>query len=256
MVMLTIINLYSLRLHLTTIYRYSRASLIQQLHGVSSDACTCAQHSPTLDIMEHIAMEVFYRESGTVYQKDFALEANGGTIVRSLTSDSSWLSEFIGDKPPELTIREGMQVGQCWMLRSASGQLGLSLSTPIHLTNITIIHIPPFMAFEEGQAPKEMILWGILDGTDNVRRHQTSNDTSFAQSNGPPVAGGYSYVQLARFTYNVLSKNRAQTFAIEPAIAKAGVDFGIVVLEVKSNWGARNTCLYRVQIHGEPVVYH
>jgi SUN domain-containing protein 1/2 len=43
-----------------------------------------------------------------------------------------------------------------------------------------------------------------------------------------------------------------QTFPIDAEIRSLGIDFGLVVLMVKNNWGMdKYTCLYRVRVHGQ-----
>ncbi|KAJ3556905.1 hypothetical protein NM688_g1767 [Phlebia brevispora] len=219
-VLLIGIDFYIMWSNVTRVYHFWRATQVQQIPESPDNAYSCEveTQSITTEDVEQIAMKIFARQSGTVYQRDFALEANGGMIIRSLTSGSSWLEELVWDKPPELTIRDGIKAGQCWTLRSSSGQLGMSLATPIRFTNVTITHIPSIFAFEEGQAPKDMVLWGALDGDDNIREHQDWSSVQSAAPAGPPITKDLIYVPLARFTYDIRSKNHAQTFPVELCI--------------------------------------
>jgi len=60
------------------------------------------------------------------------------------------------------------------------------------------------------------------------------------------------YIRIANFTYNIHASRNIQTFPIDEEIRELGVDFGIVVLRIKSNWGTdAYTCLYRLRVHGE-----
>ena len=55
---------------------------------------------------------------------------------------------------------------------------------------------------------------------------------------------------LAVVEYDIHSSFHIQTFLIDPAVMRSSIWFGAFVLEVRSNWGATNTNIYRVGIHG------
>ena len=72
---------------------------------------------------------------------------------------------------------------------------------------------------------------------------------SYVASDGAP------YIRLASFTYDIHAPKHVQTFPIREEVAGLGVDFGVVVLRVKSNWGRDEfTCLYRFRVHGQRLV--
>ena len=47
--------------------------------------------------------------------------------------------------------------------------------------------------------------------------------------------------------------NAVQTFPVDEDVHASGMDFGIVVLRVLSNWGQQFTCLYRFRVHGRMI---
>jgi SUN domain-containing protein 1/2 len=60
------------------------------------------------------------------------------------------------------------------------------------------------------------------------------------------------YMRLNKFSYNIHGSSHIQTFPVDEDVRNLGVDFGIVVLKVKSNWGREEfTCLYRMRVHGQ-----
>ncbi|KAG9052074.1 hypothetical protein FS842_010539 [Serendipita sp. 407] len=64
----------------------------------------------------------------------------------------------------------------------------------------------------------------------------------------PPDA---NYIRLGQFSYDVNAHSHIQTFQVPQDIQELGVDIGIVVLMIKSNWGEPNwTCLYRFRVSG------
>lgn len=60
------------------------------------------------------------------------------------------------------------------------------------------------------------------------------------------VAPSPDHLLLASVEYDPSSDDPTQTFPIPPAIIDLGVDIGIVIFKVESNWGGELTCLYRV----------
>jgi len=60
------------------------------------------------------------------------------------------------------------------------------------------------------------------------------------------------YVRLASFTYDVHAPQNIQTFSVRDEVRALGIDFGVVSLVVKNNWGRDEfTCIYRFRAHGE-----
>lgn len=67
-----------------------------------------------------------------------------------------------------------------------------------------------------------------------------------------PVAAP-EHLLLANITYDPSAPHHIQTFPVLPEVAELGIDVGIVIFKIESNWGADFTCLYRVRVHGEPL---
>ncbi|KAJ2965632.1 hypothetical protein NUW54_g14055 [Trametes sanguinea] len=108
-----------------------------------------------------------------------------------------------------------------------------------------------------GAAPRHMILWGAVDGPTNERRLRlvppNATLVDAIGHAGPRLTHGYTYVPLALIEYDINAVSHVQTFAVDPYVARSGMDFGVVVLEILSNWGGPDTCLYRVRLHGRPI---
>lgn len=99
-------------------------------------------------------------------QRDYALEADGGSIVYELISGSSWWHTYVPrlSSTVHYAINDSRTIGHCWSLSTTSGQLGILLAEPFYPSSITIDHIPQMLAADIRQAPRQMILWGLLDG--------------------------------------------------------------------------------------------
>ena len=186
-------------------------------------------------------------------QHDFALEAEGGSVFCPLTS-------FCHSRLPDKTstvhfaLTNDSRAESCWRLPSRSGQLAIVLHSPIHPTAVTIDHIAIDIATDIGQAPRKMVLWGIVDGPHNRQAISRSKRVTRSTPGGPPLAAHYLFQQLVVFEYSITRSSPVQTFPISSDYANAKIDFGIVVLEIVSNWGADHTCLYRVRVHGDVAV--
>ncbi|KAJ8457606.1 hypothetical protein ONZ51_g11426 [Trametes cubensis] len=217
-----------------------------------------------LDSARDLAKDAaFIARWGPVLHPDYALRANGGRIVSSLTSSPKGLRSTlpIPTPEPEVVIDEDMSIGRCWTT-AVSGQLGISTSVLIHPRNITIDHIPRQIALDIDRAPRHMVLWGVIDGLSNIQRFCSlltdGPEAEVLLERGPrgqtypPLTGNHAFIALATFEYDISLESPTQTFAVFKVVATSDMDFGIFVLEVLDNWGAQDTCLYRVRIHGEP----
>ncbi|RPD57905.1 hypothetical protein L226DRAFT_474391 [Lentinus tigrinus ALCF2SS1-7] len=188
---------------------------------------------------------------GPVLLRDFALSTDGAIISRELTSSHR-------DTDPSVVLSDDNRIGNCWYIPSSHGQVGIALPTFIRPTNVSIDHIPVEVAAEPGQAPRRMILWGVVDGEQNTALyHQFSEElqanVSVRRMAPPLVFEGEAelFVVLSEFEYNISRLALVQTFPVRPVVQQLDFDFGQVVLEISENWGAEGTCLYRVRIHGE-----
>ncbi|KAH9949977.1 hypothetical protein B0H21DRAFT_832778 [Amylocystis lapponica] len=223
---------------------------------------------------------------------DFALHSAGARVVPALTSDTLEIqpsglgSQIVGlitggngyaiGRPPVTALHHEIHNGHCWPFVGTKGQLGVALSTPAYITDVTIDHVPKEVATDMRSAPRQMELWGLVEGKDNVaklkewraqraarqeeaRVEAELNGTPYVELlNEPPYPKSLpkvpEYVRVANFTYNIHAPEHVQTFPVVEEIRDLGIDFGLVVLLVKSNWGRDEfTCLYRLRVHGERI---
>lgn len=189
-----------------------------------------------------------------VGRHDYALSAHGGEIASKLTTSTprhSSTSTLSSDS----VLSDDFRLNGCWNMGSSQGQIGIVLYEPIRPTHITIDHIPSSLSPDIGQAPRAMILWGVIDRA--VKREQYAQllgwtpIAAIQNRSEPSLTGGFNFVPLGGFEYDVHGDFHVQTFPVFQTVVESGIDIGIMVLEVVSNWGADVTCLYRVRIHGE-----
>lgn len=209
---------------------------------------------------------------------DYALFSAGARVILSLTSPTLELSPptlpsqvlafFTGHgyalgRPPVTALHHDVQNGFCWPFPGSEGHLGVSLAAPIKVESVTVDHVPRNIAFDVRSAPKEMEVWGLVEGQENIRKlkewkeaKESADEEGAAEEYSYPSILPHQpeYVRLANFTYDVDGPSHIQNFPVSDEITEIGLDFGVVVLLVKSNWGREDfTCLYRFRVHGSRV---
>ncbi|KAI0742709.1 hypothetical protein C8Q80DRAFT_1221159 [Daedaleopsis nitida] len=191
-------------------------------------------------------------------RRDFALHVGGAKVVSSLTSPSKGVDRR-SSAGPVAALQEDLRPGQCWRIRGSSGQLAVGLPELIHITHVTIDHVPSAFTTDPNEAPRKMFLWGVIDGKTNLALYRAQEQNarhdhpSDPPHRGPPLSGRHLFTLIATFEYDMHTPFHAQTFDVDVSIHQAGFYFGIVVLEIVDNWGSDDTCLYRLRIHGDPV---
>lgn len=222
----------------------------------SSFFATGLDHRARTHVDDAILMAL--RDSGG--RHDFALQADGAGVLLELTTPAhDHHSRMLVEKhpPPNASLIDDLRIGRCWALAGGEGQLGVKLSKMIYPTHVTIEYSPEGFATHRNQAPRSMVLWGAVDGTSNQDRLRTTgpNPTLIAtiSRSSPPLTHGHPFVPLALFEYDIHARSHVQTFSLDPYVLRSGIDVGVVILQVTSNWGGDSTCIYRVRVHGEPV---
>lgn len=225
----------------------------------------------------------------TVSRADFALHSAGARPIPHLTSytlemrPSTFRGQVAGwmtgrgrevGRSPVTALHQDTHSGMCWPMSGDSGQLGVALASPVCISDFTIDHVAKEVAFDLRGAPRDMEVWGLVEGKENLEkvmswlaeraaqraeRQQRAEESGVPFEDEPPedaypatLPKNEPFVRLASFTYDVHSPSSIQTFPTRPEVRELGVDFGVVVLVIKNNWGKREyTCLYRFRVHGQ-----
>ncbi|KAJ3929461.1 MAG: hypothetical protein NXY57DRAFT_900050 [Lentinula lateritia] len=261
-----------------------------------------------------VSSAVSIHSKDSIARADYALHSGGARVIPSLTSDtfalrapSTFTSQLLGlipfsgsgfgfggpgsiavGRPPVWALHPDITNGLCWPFPGSHGQLGIALATPVVVDSVTIDHVAAETASKRRSAPREMEVWGLVEGRENIHKVKEWREGLITQRQAKNAARergeeqdfnhlddllgtseldvpypstlpkSPTYIRLASFTYDIHSPSHIQTFPVLPYLSKygklgeAGVDFGVVVLVVRSNWGMEEyTCLYRVRVHGE-----
>ena len=216
---------------------------------------------------------------------DFALHSAGAQIIPSLTSGTYSISpDGVVGKAVGLVTGSGYATGlspinalhphnyagHCWPFQGSEGQLGVKLARRAYISDITIDHVAKEVAFDLRSTPRQMEVWGLVEGRDNLAKvagwlADRQRRKSDAFESGLPMdpkdeewevpkhlPKDARYIRIAKFLYDVHSTRNIQTFPVDSEVRALGVDLGVVVLVVKNNWGRPEyTCLYRFRVHGD-----
>ena len=209
-----------------------------------------------------------------VSRADFALHSAGARPIPSLTSPTlemrpttlrgtvlGWMTGHGVEmgRSPITALHQDIHSGLCWPMNGDAGQLGIALSFPAYITDVTIDHVAPEVAFDLRTAPRDMEVWGLVEGQENLDKVMTfraarveAGEDEDEDAYPPTLPKDQPFIRLASFSYDIDAPSNIQTFPVRQEIRDLGVDFGVVALVIKNNWGRKEyTCLYRFRVHGE-----
>ncbi|KAG2340751.1 hypothetical protein BDR05DRAFT_937509 [Suillus weaverae] len=226
-----------------------------------------------------------YGTQDIVSRPDFALHSGGARPIPHLTSGtlelrpSTLQGQILGlitghgyevGRSPVTALHQDLHSGNCWPMTGQYGQLGVMLAFPAIISDITIDHVAKEVAFDLSTAPKDMEVWGQVEGKDNLAKVAAWRAEQAARREAAKEAGeavskadleddypatlpsDIPFIRLASFTYDIHAPSNIQTFPVRQEVRDLSLDFGIVALVIKDNWGKDGyTCLYRFRVHGE-----
>ena len=148
--------------------------------------------------------------------------------------------------PPTTALQSWDEPGDCWCsapneASNGKAQLGIQLGEPIVPTQLTIEH-PPRTSLPEDDirsAPQSVELWVESKAPALVRFNYDGERCE----DGPE-----GWQCLGKVRYDPKGFNHVQTFLLD---GEAQTPVDKVLVRITSNWGAPNTCLYRVRLHGK-----
>jgi hypothetical protein len=209
---------------------------------------------------------------------DYALAQGGAEVLAHLTSPS-WLPlEALTDASEEAieelklssspynalqpSVSEG--AGHCWPMAGSNGRLTVRLKTPIHITAITIDHLPSSVSpvrnikgkynvtsveiasqLRSTSAPKRFVLYGLSGESKEDEEGKTllGSFTFDASKASPPT-------QTFHLGKSIFSEGNDEENS-EEDVKIVETSTPIVMLHVLDNHGHPDyTCIYRFRVHG------
>ncbi|KAJ8468876.1 hypothetical protein ONZ45_g17083 [Pleurotus djamor] len=116
---------------------------------------------------------------------DYAMYSAGARVLPSFTSDTyeikpstlrgSIYGLFTGSgyavgRPPVTALHPEIHNGHCWPFAGTEGSLGVALNGPVVIEEFVVEHVPQDVAYDLRSAPREMEVWGLVEGFDNLKR--------------------------------------------------------------------------------------
>ena len=151
---------------------------------------------------------------------NYAADFNGARINYRLTSESLFSNEvmhlkYVYNNSPDLILKADNTPGQCWALKEQTGKVTISLSHSVYPQHFTLVHAK---LSDHNTAPRDVCLY-------NKQKLLVCHIFSLDE-------------RVPQFS---------QVFACQ---SNCDSPLDEVTLEIKSNHGAPNTCVYQLMVHG------
>jgi hypothetical protein len=219
---------------------------------------------------------------------DYALAQGGAEVVTHLTSATWFPFDSLADLSEEAiedykqaslpynalqpSVSEG--AGHCWPMAGSNGRLTVRLKTPIHVTAITIDHLPSSVApvrpikgrddvsavdiasqLRSASAPKRFNIYSLKGDSDvdNETKTLLGSFTFDASNDAPPT-------QTFHFGKSIFGEGNVEKSVGGDETSQDDNEYNIIgeelstpiiMLHVLDNHGhTEYTCIYRLRVHG------
>ena len=182
------------------------------------------------------------------FGREFASLDAGGMVSPRLTTPGF-------DSVPSSAVLNST-AGACWSFREHSGTFGVTFDAPnVMPSHVVIHHWPSNSTASLSRAPHHIIVWGLVDGEANKRTFSASQRVLTSTFTKVPsqISKEGTFIPLAEIDFDISARSLRQAFPISNNALSLGIDFGVVVFDIRSNWGADATSLCAVRIYGHAV---
>lgn len=177
---------------------------------------------------------------------DFASLKTGAVVSPKLTTPG------LGLVPPTAVLNHS--AGACWSFYNNAGTFGIVLDTPNVIPSHIVIHHTLFNSTTSlASAPRQITVWGLVDGEQNLNTYSRSRHaiaSTLARVPSFPISKEGIFLPLAGITFDITALSLRQSFPLFSESQSWGIDFGVVVFHIQSNWGADTTALCDIHIYG------
>ncbi len=180
---------------------------------------------------------------------DFASLNTGAVVSRRLTTLG------FESTPPSTVL--GNSAGACWLFRGTTGTFGVVLDTANVMPSHIVLHHRLFNSTTSlSRAPRQVTVWGMVDGGQNMKRYSSSPHPFTATiARVPPfsISKRGIFLPLANIDFDITAPSLRQSFPLYDEVQSWGIDFGVIVFDIRSNWGGDVTSLCSVHVYGKTV---
>ena len=199
-------------------------------------------------------------------RKNLALSSHGAVVLPSLTFigqgtlQTFWAALWRHFVDVDRIIDGNIE--ECWSFPATTAQIGIRLSDYVVIDYLTITHATN--TSNRASAPRELIVWGMIGGNENLaelqKAHKTYNAllsrvTQLHTGIQPSTIGRghHLWVPLAAISYAPSAK--PQQFPVFKEVSKLNIEFGILIIQVVNNWGDFFTTMCEIEVFGTPLGY-
>ncbi|KAI9057365.1 hypothetical protein FKP32DRAFT_1583899 [Trametes sanguinea] len=190
-------------------------------------------------------------------RRNFALALDGARVIPRLTSPNDTLRVSAGSSPENALEESFAHRPFCWSFPGNRGQIGIRLSQKIIPTHLVLDMAYSTASERPSRAPRQVILWGVVDGHANHATYEKDlreYRSGVAQhGSGPAESTGYTFLALAAFEYDATAAFPLQTYRVAESVVDSEMEFGVIVVEIRGNWGGDQTAICGLRVHGELV---
>ena len=180
---------------------------------------------------------------------NFASLSTGAVVSRRLTTPG------FESTPPSTVL--GDSAGECWSFHGTVGTFGIVLDTASVVPSHVVIHHRLFNSTTSlSCAPRQVTVWGMMDGDQNMKPYSLSpHRFASTLTRAPPfsISKRGIFLHLADFDFDITAPSLRQTFPLYDEVQTWGIDFGVIVFDIRSNWGGDITSLCSVRVYGDLV---
>lgn len=235
---------------------YLRGDALLRFYPFSTTPPSTGIPQHLMDVIDKAVSNALLAQVG---RRDHALRLDGASIAPGLTTPAAPppVKNAKTTHPADVLLRDNMHGGRCWHMPGKNGQVGIVVPAVIFPTHFTIDHLPAHLAYdieeEIGQAPRLVRVWAAIDGPQNEERYTQylTEHPDILSHDAPPLTQGRKFILLTEIEYDIRAPRHSQTFAFDGHVRDLQLAHGVFVFEVLDNWGAENTCIYRLRIHGK-----
>ena len=182
---------------------------------------------------------------------NFASLNTGAVVSRRLTT--------LGFEPTPPSTVLGDSAEACWSFHGTAGTFGVVLDTANVVPSHVVIH-QHHQFFNSTaslcRSPRQVTVWGMVDGDQNMKLYSLSpHGLTSTLTRAPPlsISKRGMFLPLADIEFDITAPSLSQTFALYNEVKLWGIDFGIIVFDIRNNWGGDTTSLCSVRVYGEIV---